>query len=630
MQAQYAPHDVDMIQKVGNWDASADEAACVPVAGDYTGKRIDLARVRQFQKQQLRYRSPQQSLVRPPSVPTEVGPVKLRAPENGTSDAKSSRQVAPVQQAIAEPQHAAQPLQPAARGPEQAQSFVAPHLRPVPPPGVPKILQRQNKPITNIVRQSMSSLEGVPGDAKPHSEKQLDVQSVAKEETQSKPVADGAPPSSIESQRKTLSDPTRSEHVDNLRQSPKGKRAAELSPPKSSTPPMADLSDRSANAGNVPDQGAVAKPAQPGPESRHPLLSWDGTWQEAPVDWSDRPLFDTRDKDRLKAMRNWVETNAQETLKNPVTVNTKVPGFGTGEALVVGEKIVLPFKKGIHDTLPVDDDFTFAKKDETAAEAIEKHRARIRVAEKEVRVAEREAKAERRAYREAVREAAAKYVPPPNPHTPRANIYIRPAILDDMGKIAELYNHYIVHSVVASERSPMTAQQWQARWEDARDGKYAFLVAVQARPRGGGYSRRTSEEVVAGFAYADDYGDRESAWRFTCEVQFFVAHWQLRAGVGKSLVDRILTALDPVYVPRNGVQFAGAGNSIQYEQGGERVVAKIMVGIPFAAKDDTDVKWQKEWLKQFDFEELAVFPKMGRKLGKEYVTSLESIRNQQG
>ena len=82
-------------------------------------------------------------------------------------------------------------------------------------------------------------------------------------------------------------------------------------------------------------------------------------------------------------------------------------------------------------------------------------------------------------------------------------------------------------------------------------------------------------------------------------------------------MDRILTALDPVYVPRNGVQFAGGGNSIQYEQGGERVVSKIMVGIPFAAKEDADVKWQKEWLAQFEFEEVAIFPKIGRKLGKE-------------
>lgn len=621
-QAPYAPHDEEVIQPVGNWDASVDDAAHTPIAGgvDFV-PRIDLRKVRQYHKRterfHPRFQGPPQGLVRAAPVQTAGVPINNnRTPKNEPNDAKSPRPSSPVKEAISVPFHGNQLLQAATKSPEQVRPFVPPHLRNTPTPAVPKLPIYQKPPAVTPAQISMPTVNGKSENSNIAPAKQADIPSTTNPQVKSDPAADGASVLSTGSQRKISSDPSLPESVDKPLRSPKGKQTAKVTFQESNTPPLATSSDRSAKTDGVLIGDGVSK--EPDFQPQHPLLGWDGAWQEAPVDWSGRPLFDTQDKYRLKAMNTWMEERALEALNNPVTVDTKVPGFETGEALAVGgDKLQRPLDRRIHDTRLPDDDFTHAKKDGTALDALEKHQARIRVAERDTRAAERDAKADRRAYREAVREAAAKFVPRPNPHTPRANIYIRPAILEDMAKIAELYNHYIVHSVVASERTPMNAHQWQTRWEDAREAKYAFLVAVQASPRGGGYSRRTSEEVLTGFAYADDYGDRNGAWRFTCEIQFFVAHWQLRAGVGKSLVDRILTALDPVYVPRNGVQFAGGGNSIQYEQGGERVVSKIMVGIPFAAKEDADVKWQKEWLAQFEFEEVAIFPKIGRKLGKE-------------
>lgn len=619
-QAPYAPHDEEVIRPVGNWDASADDAAQIPIAGGGNfSSRIDLRKVRQYHKLNERFRprfqGPPPGLTRATPVQTAGVPIYNRPPKNELNDTKSPRPSSPVKEAISEPFNATRSLQAAAKSPEPARQSIPPHLRQTLTPAVPKLPLHQKLPTVTPAQTPMPALNGKSRNSNLPPAKQAQVP-IANPQIKSNPAADGASGLSTGSQHKISSDHSLSESVDKPLRSPKGKQTAKVTFQKSTTPPLADSSDRSAKTNGVLIGGVVPKEPDAGPQ--HPLLGWDGAWQEAPVDWSGRELFDTQDKYRLKAMNTWMEERALEALNNPVTVDTKVPGFETGEALAVGgEKLQKPLDRRIHDTRLPDDDFTHAKKDGTALDALEKHQARIRVTERETRAAERDAKADRRAYRESVREAAAKFVPRPNPHTPRANIYIRPAILEDMSKIAELYNHYIVHSVVASERTPMNAHQWQTRWEDAREAKYAFLVAVQASPRGGGYSRRTSEEVLTGFAYADDYGDRNGAWRFTCEIQFFVAHWQLRAGVGKSLVDRMLLALDPIYVPRNGVQFAGCENSIQYEQGGERVVSKIMVGIPFAAKEDADVKWQKEWLAQFEFEEVAIFPKIGRKLGKE-------------
>lgn len=609
-QAPYAAHEDDMIKPVGNWDSSADDAAYVPVPGE-TRSRIDLRKVREITKLTERLRSrPQgapQGFAR--VVPAQMASVPVNDRETNGVNGSKSPSSASAKLAVTPPrQNTTECLEP-------AKPAVPPHLRQAIVPVTPKLLLKKKVSApTNASKPSVAT-NGHLENSDVYSGKQADVPAVSHAMAKANPVDDGEIRPSIQSRPKTPSDHGLPETAARSSPSPKAKKAIKVAFVESNILP-ADSSDHVAKTDGVPSK--VIDKKEPNMEFRHPLIGWDGAWQEAPVDWSGRPVFNPHDQHRMRAMNTWMEERAQEALHNPVTVDTRAPGFETGEALAVGEKeLHKPINRRVHDTHLPDDDFTHAKKDGTAAEALVKHQARVRVVERDARAAEKESRAERRAYREAVREAAAKYVPPPNPHTPRANIYLRPAILEDMGKIAELYNHYIAHSVVASERTAMTADQWQMRWEDAREAKYAFLVAVQSSPRGGGYSRRTSEEVVTGFAYADDYGDRNGAWRFTCEIQFYVAHWQLRAGVGKSLVDRLLAALDPVYMPRNAVQFAGAENSIQYEQGGERVISKIVVGIPFAVKEDGDVKWQKEWLAQFGFEEMAIFSKIGRKLGKE-------------
>ena len=616
-QAPYAAREDDMIKPVGNWDSSADDAARTPVLGQYRS-RIDLRKVREITKltERLRPRAQGAPQGLAPAIPVQAAGIPVNNGNPNGVNSNKSPPPSPAKLAIIKKQQDVAPLRQAATEcPEPAKPSIPPHLRRVIVPATPKILLRNKLPPTTSAPKPTPSTNGNLENSDAPAAKQADVPAIDPATAKPNPVDDGAAGPSIRSEPKTPSDRGQAESVGRPSPSPKAEKTTEVALGESNTPPAASFDDP-AKTDSVPAEFIHQK--VPNIASRHPLIGWDGAWQEAPVDWSGRPLFNNHDRHRLRAMNTWMEERAQEALNNPVTVDTRAPGFETGEALAVGEKeLHKPINRRVHDTHLPDDDFTHAKKDGTAAEALEKHQARIRVVERDARTAERESKAERRAYREAVRAAAAKYVPPPNPHTPRANIYIRPAILEDMAKIAELYNHYITHSVVASERTPMTAHQWQTRWEDAREAKYAFLVAVQSSPRGGGYSRRTSEEVLTGFAYADDYGDRNGAWRCTCEIQFFVAHWQLRAGVGKSLVDRLLAALDPVYSPRNAVQFSGGENSIQYEQGGERVVLKILVGIPFAVKEEADVKWQKEWLAQFGFEEMATFPKVGRKLGKE-------------
>lgn len=359
----------------------------------------------------------------------------------------------------------------------------------------------------------------------------------------------------------------------------------------------------------------------------HPLVAWDGKWGPAPVEWSIRPAFDQNDKDHLKFMDTWITQNRAQASSNPTTIDTKDPGYRTGTGLAGGESSLgKPIDTKEHDTILPNDDFTKAKRHETSAYASEMLKGRFREPgskSRQVYKPEFPNKTAKRAYQEKLEkfdadiiEAQASYDRATNPHVPKANIYIRPVEDGDLRQVAEIYNHYVDHTVVVPEMKTLSERQWLGRWTDCTQSSYAFLVAVQLGSKVGVNNRRPSRETICGFAYADDYGERENAWRYTCELQVYVGSWTLRKGVGKALVDRMMVALDPVYPIRGGVRFHGGVDPLRYEAGGVRVVHKVVISLPYAAKDENTLKWQKEWLSQWKFEQAGNLRGIGRKFDK--------------
>lgn len=356
------------------------------------------------------------------------------------------------------------------------------------------------------------------------------------------------------------------------------------------------------------------------------LAGWDGKWNPPPVEWGLRPAFDHSSKDHIEFMATWLEQNQVQAETNPIELNTEDPAFRAGTAPAAGGRTLgSPIDTKTHDTILPDDDFTKAKRHETANTASDMLKNRIRAPgskSKGVYRAEYGSKAERKAQREAysalVEELEAVPSPHPavNPHIPKAKIYIRPVESGDLRQVANIYNHYVDHSVVVPEMKRLNERQWAGRLADCRESNYAFLVAVQLVAKDGVINRRGQQETICGFAYADDYGDKENAWRYTCELQVYVGNWTLRKGVGKSLIDRMMVALDPEYIPRGAVRFNGGADAARYEGGGVRVIRKVVVTLPYAAKDENTLKWQKEWFSQWRFEQMGCLLGIGRKLDK--------------
>ena len=364
------------------------------------------------------------------------------------------------------------------------------------------------------------------------------------------------------------------------------------------------------------------------------LAGWDGNWKPAPLEWDDRPSFDNNDKRHIDSMERWMNHRTIEALEHPLKLDVTLPLFVSGEGPASGTSTFLwpPYPVDWTTKMP-DDPFSLTKerREQTSFSSSDKFRK-----ERHERRVKRE-KA-RRNFLEANEEARRNYVEPPNVHIPKANIYIRPVQRSDVPQITELYNHYVKFSPVACEIEETTEDNWRGIVRGAHEERLPFLVAVRkstkeannyhvdgsgrgaVRPRNGRYQNRRfgpTQEFIVGFAFAEDHAGVMTAFKYTAEMQCFVHNQWLHQGVGKSLVDRIIAAMDPIYLSRHGTEFL-VENKLDYENGGRREIHRIILNIGYYPKDDHALKWQKDWLaKEWNFEHVGTLPAVGYKNHRE-------------
>lgn len=208
-----------------------------------------------------------------------------------------------------------------------------------------------------------------------------------------------------------------------------------------------------------------------------------------------------------------------------------------------------------------------------------------------------------------------------NEYSPQANVYLRPVEARDMQQITEIYNYYIRNTTCCPEGEPLTIESIQERCEDAVDRKLPFLVAVDRSSKSNrknnkrfGDRANTQGELVVGFSYADDFNDNHGMYRYTVELDTFVQPARLRQGVGRTLVDKMMSILDLKYEPRGGYEFKCSDPS--FGIGGSRTVGNIVINIPYASDDKFRFEWLQSWLKQWEFEKVGEMSSIGRKNGK--------------
>jgi GNAT superfamily N-acetyltransferase len=147
---------------------------------------------------------------------------------------------------------------------------------------------------------------------------------------------------------------------------------------------------------------------------------------------------------------------------------------------------------------------------------------------------------------------------------------------------------------------------------DARQQGLPFIVAIKGQsPRGG---QTTNAEKVLGFSHTDFYnyghgGTNTGASRFTGVIQLYVEPNHTRKGVGRSLMDRILSCSSTSHASNEAYVWISPDNkedAIYGRQGGAHRFHQLLIHRPIEIKDDPDHAWLKQWLhSKFFIEEVA-------------------------
>jgi phosphinothricin acetyltransferase len=100
---------------------------------------------------------------------------------------------------------------------------------------------------------------------------------------------------------------------------------------------------------------------------------------------------------------------------------------------------------------------------------------------------------------------------------------IRPVEASDAVAIAEIYNHYIDHTIITFELDPIDAAEIESRIENVTGAGFPWIVFVDP----------DSNQLV-GYAYAGPWRTR-TAYRFVVESAIYLRKGREGQGIGKQL-----------------------------------------------------------------------------------------------
>jgi phosphinothricin acetyltransferase len=154
-----------------------------------------------------------------------------------------------------------------------------------------------------------------------------------------------------------------------------------------------------------------------------------------------------------------------------------------------------------------------------------------------------------------------------------ADVKIRTAVRDDLPRLTEIYNYYVVNTPITFDLEPVTVEQ-RARWFDEHAGtrRHRLFVAENAG-------------LVVGWAGTGPFRDR-AAYDTSAETSIYCAHDATRRGIGAMLYRVLFDAL------RN------------------EDINRLLAGITLP--NEASIKLHRK----FGFTEVGVFTECGRKFDR--------------
>ena len=124
---------------------------------------------------------------------------------------------------------------------------------------------------------------------------------------------------------------------------------------------------------------------------------------------------------------------------------------------------------------------------------------------------------------------------------------IRAATPTDLTAVADIYAHYVRHTVITFAETSPTSADWQRQWDELAGRNLPFLVAEMSG-------------AVAGFAYAGPWRPKP-AYRHTVEDTIYLAPEATGQGMGTALLEALLAEAARAGVRQMIAVIADSGNS---------------------------------------------------------------------
>jgi phosphinothricin acetyltransferase len=137
---------------------------------------------------------------------------------------------------------------------------------------------------------------------------------------------------------------------------------------------------------------------------------------------------------------------------------------------------------------------------------------------------------------------------------------IRPATREDLARLTEIYNYYIVNTPVTFDIDPYTVEQREGWFSQFGTGRYRLLVAEE-------------NGVIAGYAGSMRFRPK-AAYETTVETTVYCAPEAVGKGIGARLYEALFKELQAEDVHRvvAGYTLPNAATAALHERFGFRVV----------------------------------------------------------
>jgi L-amino acid N-acyltransferase YncA len=104
---------------------------------------------------------------------------------------------------------------------------------------------------------------------------------------------------------------------------------------------------------------------------------------------------------------------------------------------------------------------------------------------------------------------------------------IRQAQPEDLPHIREIYNHYVLNSMVTFDEKPITLAAMQRKYARTAKAKMPFIVAV------------SPNNIILGYAMVSPWKEK-AAYRYTVENAIYLGPASTGKGLGKALMAELL------------------------------------------------------------------------------------------